>query len=64
VSDRSTRVPFPGRILGWLLVIVSVALAARLVWELLAPLLPVVVCLLIIGGVLWSAVRRVRRSWQ
>lgn len=63
MSDRSTRVPVPGRILGWLLVAVSVALAARLVWELLAPLLPILVCLLITIAMLWLPISRIRRGW-
>jgi hypothetical protein len=63
MSDSSTRVPLPGRILGWLLVAVSVALAARLVWELLAPFLPVLICLLMTGGVLWLAIGRIRRNF-
>jgi hypothetical protein len=53
----------PGRILGWLLVAVSVALAARLVWELLAPLLPILVCLLITIAMLWLPISRIRRGW-
>ena len=47
--------------MGWLLITVVAALAARLVWELLFPLLPLLICLLIAGGTAWLMVSQIRR---
>jgi hypothetical protein len=63
MSDRYARSTLAGRVTGWLIVAVVTALAARLVWELLAPLLPIFVCLLITIAMLWLPISRIRRGW-
>lgn len=45
--------PLPGRIIGYALAVVVVAGAARAVWELLQPLVPVVMTFLALVGVYW-----------
>jgi hypothetical protein len=50
--------PLPGRILGWLAVVVAVACAGRLVWELLQPLLVPLGILLMLGLVYLTVTRR------
>lgn len=50
--------PVPGRIIGYALAVVVVAAAARAVWELLQPLLPVLVTLLALAGIYWLIFRR------
>lgn len=54
------RPPLPGRIIGYALAVVVVAGAARLVWELLQPLVPVLVTLLVLAGIYWFILGRVR----
>ncbi|MGH3903845.1 MAG: hypothetical protein ACRDTE_06610 [Pseudonocardiaceae bacterium] len=49
-KDKS---PLPGRIIGYALAVVVVAAAARAVWELLQPLVPVLLTLLALVGVYW-----------
>jgi MFS superfamily sulfate permease-like transporter len=43
--------PLPGRIVGYALAVVVVAAAARATWELLQPLLPVLVTLVALAGI-------------
>lgn len=50
--------PVPGRIIGYALATVVVAACARAVWELLEPLLPVLVMLLALAGIYWLIFRR------
>ncbi|SDE27565.1 hypothetical protein SAMN05216270_11715 [Glycomyces harbinensis] len=50
--------PPAGRVLGWVLVVVAAAFAARMVWEVLRPLLPVLVALLAVGLVYQLIFRR------
>lgn len=52
------RPPLAGRIIGYVFMVVVVAGAARLVWELLQPLVPVLVTLLGLVAVFWVVVRR------
>lgn len=54
------RLPLPGRIIGYALTVVVVAVAARVVWELLNPLLPVLCTLLALVGVYWVVLGRGR----
>ena len=49
-----------GRVVGAALVLVAVALAGRLAWELLRPLLPYLVTLLGLAGVYWLILGRRR----
>ena len=56
----NTRAPLPGRIIGYALVVVVVAWAARMVWELLAPLVPALSAVVVLAGLLWL-LRRLRR---
>lgn len=49
----SDKAPLPGRIVGYALAVVVVAGAARVVWELLHPLLPVLVTFLVLVGIYW-----------
>lgn len=58
MSER--RPPLPGRLVGYVLAVVVVAGAARLVWALLEPLMPVLVTLLVLAGIYWLLLRRVR----
>jgi large-conductance mechanosensitive channel len=53
--------PLPGRIVGYAVAVVVVAASARLVWELLSPLLPVLVALLAIVGICWFIVGKIGR---
>ena len=57
VSERP-KVPPAGRVLGWVLVVVAAAFAARMVWEILRPLVPVLVALLAVGLVYQLIFRR------
>jgi len=52
------RPPLPGRIIGYAVMVVVVAGAARAVWELLQPLVPVLVTLLGLVAIYWVIVRR------
>ena len=52
--------PVPGRIIGYALAIVVVAASARAVWELLQPMLPVLLVLVALVGILWLVVGRLR----
>jgi hypothetical protein len=52
--------PLPGRIIGYALAIVVVAASARAVWELLQPMLPVLLVLVALVGILWLVVGRLR----
>ena len=53
--------PLPGRIVGYAVAVVVVAASARLVWELLSPVLPVLVALLAIVGICWFIVGKIGR---
>ena len=53
--------PLPGRIVGYAAAVVVVAASARLVWELLSPLLPVLVALLALVGIYGFIVGRIGR---
>jgi hypothetical protein len=57
VNERP-KVPPAGRVLGWVLVVVAAAFAARIVWEILRPLVPVLVALLAVGIVYLLIFRR------
>ncbi|MDN3240894.1 hypothetical protein [Glycomyces tritici] len=57
MSERP-KVPPAGRVLGWVLVVVAVAFAARMVWEILRPLVPVLIALLAVGIVYLLIFRR------
>ncbi|MGH2366911.1 MAG: hypothetical protein ACRDI2_01825 [Chloroflexota bacterium] len=50
--------PLPGRIIGYALAVVVVAAAARAVWELLQPLVPVLLILLVLAGIYWIILGR------
>ncbi len=52
--------PLPGRIIGYALAIVVVAASARAVWELLQPMLPVLLVLVALVGILWLVGGRLR----
>ncbi|MGQ0572920.1 MAG: hypothetical protein ACT4RN_01805 [Pseudonocardia sp.] len=52
------RPPLAGRIIGYAFMVVVVAGAARLVWELLQPLVPVLLTLLGLVAVFWVVIRR------
>ena len=52
--------PVPGRIIGYALAIVVVAVSARAVWELLQPMLPVLLVLVALVGILWFVIGRLR----
>lgn len=52
------RPPLPGRLIGYALAVVVVAAAARAVWELLQPLVPVLLILLGLVAVYWVIFRR------
>ena len=52
--------PVPGRIIGYALAIVVVAASARAVWELLQPMLPVLLVLVALVGILWLVGGRLR----
>jgi len=45
-----------------LLVLIAIAVAGRLAWELLRPVLPIVIVLLVVVAVLGLVIRRLR-SW-
>ncbi|MCA1607800.1 MAG: hypothetical protein LC775_20565 [Acidobacteria bacterium] len=47
------RAPLPGRIVGYAVMIVVVAGAARVVWELLAPMVPVLSGLVVLAALGW-----------
>jgi len=49
--------PLPGRIVGYALAVVVVAATARAVWELLQPLLPVLLVFVALVGILAFLVR-------
>ena len=53
--------PLPGRIVGYAVAVVVVAASARLVWELLSPVLPVLVTLLVLVGIYWFILGRIGR---
>jgi len=57
----SAKPPLPGRIVGYAVAVVVVAASARLVWELLSPLLPVLVALLALVGICWFIVGKIGR---
>ena len=52
--------PLPGRIVGYALVVVVVAASARATWELLQPLVPVLLVLVALVGIFWLVVGRLR----
>ena len=52
--------PVPGRIIGYALAVVVVAAAARAVWELLQPLVLVLLVLVALVGIFWLVVGRLR----
>jgi large-conductance mechanosensitive channel len=52
--------PLPGRIVGYAVAVVIVAASARLVWELLQPLVPVLLVLVALVGILWFVIGRLR----
>ncbi|MDQ3028492.1 MAG: hypothetical protein M3R09_00340 [Actinomycetota bacterium] len=52
--------PLPGRIIGYALAVVVVAAAARTVWELLQPMLPMLLVLVALVGIFWLVVGRLR----
>jgi len=52
--------PLPGRIVGYAVAVVVVAASARLVWELLQPLVPVLLVLVALVGILWFVIGRLR----
>ncbi len=56
MGDR--RPPLPGRIIGYAIAVVVVAAAARAVWELLQPLVPVLLILLALAGIYWIILSR------
>jgi len=56
----SEHPPLPGRIVGYALAVVVVAAAARAVWELLSPLVPVLLTLLGLVAVYWVILGRGR----
>ncbi len=58
MSDR--KPPLPGRIIGYALAVVVVAGAARATWELLAPMVPVLLALLGLVAVYWVILGRGR----
>lgn len=53
--------PVLGRILGALLLVLAVAGVARAAYWLLAPLVPAVVVLIVLGAVYWIVFRGFRR---
>lgn len=55
----SVKPPLPGRIVGYAVLLVVVAAAARATWELLAPLVPTLSGLLVLVGLVWL-LRRLR----
>ncbi|WP_199040072.1 hypothetical protein [Glycomyces salinus] len=59
MSDRP-RVPAAGRIVGWIVVVVALAYGARLVWELLRPLVPLLVAIVVMGVVYFF----ITRGWS
>lgn len=58
MSER--RRPLPGRVIGYALAVVVVAGVARAVWELLQPLVPVLLTLLGLVAVYWVILGRGR----
>ncbi len=52
--------PLPGRIVGYAVAVVIVAASARLVWEFLQPLVPVLLVLVALVGILWFVIGRLR----
>ncbi len=50
--------PLPGRVIGYAVAVVVVAASARLVWELLQPLVPVLLTGLFLLGIVWFLLRR------
>ena len=52
--------PLPSRIVGYAVAVVVVAASARLVWELLQPLVPVLLVLVALVGIFWLVVGRLR----
>ncbi len=52
--------PLPGRIVGYAVAVVVVAASARAVWELLQPMLPVLLVLVALVGIFWLVVGRLR----
>ncbi len=52
--------PVPGRIIGYALAVVVVAASARAVWELLQPMLPVLLVLVALVCILWFVIGRLR----
>ena len=56
----SDKPPLPGRIVGYAVAVVIVAASARLVWELLQPLVPVLLVLVALVGILWFVIGRLR----
>ncbi len=55
------RPPLPGRIVGYAVMVVVAAAAARAVWELLFPLVPLLVALLMFGAIFWLVLGGLRR---
>ncbi len=52
--------PVPGRIIGYALAVVVVAASARAVWELLWPMLPMLLVLVALVGIIWLVAGRLR----
>lgn len=50
--------PLPGRIVGYAIAVVVVAASARAVWELLSPLVPVLLTGMFLLGIVWFMLRR------
>jgi hypothetical protein len=46
-----------GRVLEVLVIVIAVAITARVVWSLLAPLLPALLVLTAVGGVIFGLMR-------
>jgi len=60
VAVSGDKPPLPGRIIGYALAVVVVAASARAVWELLQPMLPVLLVLVALVGIFWLVVGRLR----
>lgn len=52
------KLPLPGRIIGYAVAVVVVAAAARAVWELLQPIVPVLATFLMLLGIYWVILGR------
>lgn len=56
-----SRLPLPGAIIGYALAIVVAAVAARIVWELLQAILPVLITVIALAGIYWLIFGGLRR---